>query len=218
MLWPNAIPRMQMIPAIGTGALATLLLSTMEGCATQGGPYPEVIAAAGAPLEGHARIVLLRPDKRFDNYSLSRAVIRVNDRILGKLAYGGFLFVDVPEEETVLEASAKNRWYGICQLRLQAKAGDTIYLDVAPRPADVAADLVGAAVGAAAVGGGSSHAGMDEILIGADDVKVAAASSAGAAVATKIEGAGKDCEGPFRLKPVAASGALESLARLRWSR
>ncbi len=208
---------MRMIPAVGTGALTTLLLSAASGCATQGGPYPEVIAEAGATAEAHARIVLLRPDKRFDNYSLSRAVIRVNDRILGKLAYGGFLFVDVPEEETVLEASAKSRWYGSCKLRLQAKAGDTIYLDVAPRPADVAADLVGAAVGTAAVGGGSSHVGMDEIPIGADDVKVVAASSAGAAVATKIDGADKECEGPFRMKPVAAPAALKQLDRLTWS-
>jgi hypothetical protein len=190
----------------------------MAGCASHGARFPEVIAEQGAPTSGHARIVLLRPDQRFDNYSLSRAFIRVNERVLGGLAYGGFLFVDVPEEETLLEASAKSRWYGSCKLRLQAKAGDTIYLDVAPRPADVAADLVGAAIGAAVAGGGSSHRGLGEVPIGADDLKTAAASSAGAVIATQIEGAGKECEGPFRMKPVPASAALEQLDRLSWSR
>jgi hypothetical protein len=209
---------MRKVSAPWARATAAFLVSAMAGCATQGARYPEVLAETGAPPEGLARIVLLRPDKRFDNYSLSRAVIRVNDRILGKLAYGGFLFVDVPEEETALEASAESRWYGSCKLRVWAKAGDTIYLDVAPRPADIAADLVGAAVGAAVVGGGSSHAGMNEVPIGADDVKVAVASSAGSAVATRIEGAGKECEGPFRMKPVSAPAALEQLDRLTWSR
>lgn len=209
---------MRNVSASGTRATAALLFSAMAGCATQGARYPEVIADTGAPPDGHVRIILLRPDQRFDNYSLSRAVIRVNDRILGKLAYGGFLFVDVAGDETVLEASARNRWYGTCALRLLAKAGDTIYVDVAPRPANVAAELVGAVAGEAAVGGGGAgHARMDEILLEKGAAEVAAASTAGGAAASAIEGAGKECGGPFRLTPIAAPAALEQLDRLSWS-
>lgn len=205
---------MRMIPAVGTGALAALVLGAMPSCASLGGPYPEVIAETGAPSPGHARIVLLRPNQRFDNASLSRVVIRVNDEVLGKLAYGGFLLVDVGEDETVLEASARNRWYGSCKLRVTGKAGDTIYVDVAPRPVNVAAEIVGAVAGAAVVGG----VGMDEILVQKSAAEIAAASTAGGAAASAIESTGKECGGPYRLKPVAASTALESLERLRWSR
>jgi hypothetical protein len=210
---------MRMIPAVGTGALAALLFGAMPGCASLGKPYPEVVTETGPPPQGHTRIVLLRPDKRFDNASLSRIVIRVNDEMLGKLAYGGFLFVDVDENETVLEASARNRWYGSCKLRVTAKAGETIYLDVAPRPVNVAAEIVGAVAGAAVVGGGSpGHVGMDEVLLEKGAAEVAAASTAGGAAASAIESTGKECGGPYRLKPVAASVALETLERLRWSR
>ena len=210
---------MRKIPAVGTGALAALVLGAMPSCASLGGLYPEVIAATGPPPQGYARIVLLRPDQRFDNASLSRVVIRVNDEVLGKLAYGGFLFVDVDENETVLEASARNRWYGSCKLRVTGKAGDKIYVDVAPRPVNFAAEIVGAVAGAAVVGGGNAgHAGMDEILMEKGAAEVAAASTAGGAAASAIESAGKECGGPHRLKPVAASAALESLERLRWSR
>jgi hypothetical protein len=210
---------MRMIPAVGTGALAALILGAMPGCASLGGPYPEVIAETGAPPQGHARIVLLRPNQRFDNASLSRVVIRVNDEVLGKLAYGGFLFVDVDKNETILEASARNRWYGSCKLQVAPKAGETIYVDVAPRPVNVAAEIVGAVAGAAVVGAGSAgHAGMDEILMEKGAAEVAVASTAGGAAASAIESAGKECGGPYRLKPVAASAALETLERLRWSR
>jgi hypothetical protein len=210
---------MRMIPAVGKGALAALLLGAMPGCASLGEPYPKVVGEIGPPPQGHARIVLLRPDQRFDDASLSRVVIRVNDEVLGKLAYGGFLFVDVDENETVMEASARNRWYGSCKLRVTAKAGDTIYVDVAPRPVNIAAGLVGAVAGAAVVGGaGAGHAGMDEILVEKGAAEVAAASTAGGAAASAIESTGKECGGPYRLKPVAASTALESLESLRWSR
>jgi hypothetical protein len=210
---------MRMIPAVGTGALAAFVLSAMPGCASLGEPYPKVVGETGAPPQGHARIVLLRPDQRFDDASLSRVVIRVNDEVLGKLAYGGFLFADVDENETVMEASARNRWFGSCKLRVTAKAGDTIYVDVAPRPVNIAAGLVGAVAGAAVVGGvGAGHAGMDEILVEKGAAEVAAASTAGGAAVNAIESAGKECGGPYRLKLVAASTALESLERLRWSR
>lgn len=205
---------MRRIAAIATAALVA---SALPGCATQGPPYPEKIAEAGPPVSGHTRIILLRPDKRYDDYSLSRAVIRVNDAPLGKLAYGGFLYVDVTGDEVAIEASAKSRVYGVCKLRLPANAGDTLYVDVAPRPASIAADIVGTVAGAAIVGNAPSANTPAEVIVRESGVVGAAAGTAGSVAASKIESAGKECGGPYRLKPIEAPAALEHLTRLSWS-
>lgn len=204
--------------AIGTGALAALHFGVMSGCATHRAHYSDAVTQTGPSASGYSRIVLLRPNDRFDNYSLSGAVIRVNDRQLGKLAYGGFLLVDVPEDDVVISASARNRWYGTCELKLQVNAGDTVYVDVAPRPTNVAADVAGAVVGAAVVGDAPTQAGVDALLVDETTAHAAAASAVGGATASAIEGAGKECGGPFRLKPLDASVALEKLDKLSWSR
>src|SRR5262245_56331401 len=122
----------------GIRAATALLLGAMGACVSHGPRYPEVIAGAGPPADGHARVVLLRPNQRFDNYSMSRALIDVNGREFGKLAYGGFLYVDVGEEETLIEAGASSRWATGCAVRVRAKPGTTIYLDVEPRPVGAA--------------------------------------------------------------------------------
>lgn len=203
---------MRMVPVVGSAALAALFLGAMTGCASNGPLYPEVIAEAGPPADGHARIVLLRPDERFDNYSLSRALIRVNDREFGKLAYGGFLFVDV-RDEALIEAAVRNRWAGNCVLRIRAKAGDTIYLDVAPRPVNVAAELVG--VGAAVAIGVPSVSTVGDVLV---DTAVSGATGAVVSAATEtIVYADKPCGGPFRMKPLAPADAEKHLERLSWS-
>ena len=203
---------MRMIPAVGTGALAALLLGALPGCASNGPRYPEVIAEAGPPPEDHARIVLLRPDERFDNYSMSRALIRVDGREFGKLAYGGFLYFDVTGE-TLVEAAVRNRWAGNCVLRIRAKAGDTIYLDVAPRPVNVAAELVG--VGAAAAIGAPGVSTVGDVLV---DTAVSGATGAVVSAATEaVIYADKPCGGPFRMKSLAPDDAKKHLERLSWS-
>lgn len=197
----------------GTRATAALLLGAMAGCASNSPRYPEVIAAAGPPPEGHARIVLLRPDERFDNYSLSRAFIRVNDHAFGKLAYGGFLYVDVKDDETLIEASARSRWSGSCVLRIRAKVGDTIYLDVAPRPVNVTEELVGVVAGMAVIGPGASSFGgvlAESAVTGATGAVVGASTGA-------ILYADKPCGGPFRMKPLVPDDAKKHLERLSWS-
>jgi len=197
----------------GIRATAALLVGAMAGCASNGPRYPEVIAAAGPPPEGHARIVLLRPDERFDNYSLSRALITVNDREFGKLAYGGFLYVDLKDDETLVEASARNRWAGSCALRIRAKAGDTIYLDVVPRPVNVAEELVGVAAGMAV--GGPDVPGVAGVFT---DAATASATGAVVGAATgAILYADKPCGGPFRMKPLAPDEAKKHLERLSFS-
>lgn len=206
--------RMRKASAISSGASAALLVGALFGCASQGARYSEVVTQAGPVSSGQTRIVLLRPGERFDNYSLSRAVIRVNDRKIGGLAYKGFLLFDVPGDEVVVQASARNRFYGSCELQIQAAPGGTVYIDVAPRPANVAADVVGAAVGTAVVGSAATHAGMDAILVDESAAQAAAAGAAGGAAASAVEGADKECGGPFSLRPVDEAAALKLLDSL----
>lgn len=194
-----------------------ILLGALLGCAAQGPRYPEVVAAAGAPAAGQARIVLLRPNDRFDNYSLSRAVIRIDDRKVGMLAYGGFLLFDVEDGEVVVEASARNRrWYGSCRLRLAAASGEILYLDVGPRPASVAADVVGSMVGAVAAGGVGSSAGpgdVAEVLV-VETAEAAIVASAADTAVHAAESAGKRCGGPYRVMKIDASVAQPKLEKL----
>lgn len=201
---------MRKVSPSGIRATAALLASAMASCVSHGPRYPELIADAGPPPEGRARIVLLRPDQRFDNYSMSRALIDVDGREFGKLAYGGFLYVDVKDEARI-ETSGRNRWAAGCVVRVRAKPGDTIYLDVEPRPVG-AGDFVGAAVAAAIPAG-------DVSTVGDVFTEAAASGAIGAVVGAATEAVvyDKPCSGPFRLKPLAPDEAKKLLERLYWS-
>lgn len=203
---------MRKVSSSGIRATAALLAGAMAACVSHGPRYPEVIADAGPPPEGRARIVLLRPDQRFDNYSMSGALIDVNGREFGKLAYGGFLFLDVTEEETLVEAGARSRWSAGCVVRVRAKPGDIVYIDVEPRPVG-AGDFVAAAAAAAIPGPDVSTVG--DVLT---DAAISGATGAvvGAATESIVYG-GKPCSGPFRLKPLAPDEAKKHLERLYWS-
>lgn len=173
----------------GSFAAASLVAGALCACVTaKGASYAEALAAAGV-TGVQVRIVVLRPDQRYDDASLSRMVIRIDDRIRGKLAYGGFLLTDVPEGERILQVSADNLLFGICTLVLRVKAGETLYFDASPRPANIAAGAAGAVV-----------AGMP-----------------GGTAGQIVEGAGPGCQGPYRLVPLEPSGALGHLERLRAS-
>ena len=191
----------------GSLAAASLAAGALGASVTaKGATYPETLFEAGALGPNDARIVILRPDQRYDDASLSRMVVRIDDRIVGKLAYGGFLLEDVPAGEIVLEISADNRFYGTCKLPLRVAAGDTKYFDASPRPANIAAGTIGVLAGGAVAGGASASA-----------AEVAAGSVAGDAVASAAESAGKTCGGPYRMTPLDAAVALEHLDRLRAS-
>jgi hypothetical protein len=186
-------------------AAAGLVAGALAGCVTaKGATYPQMLFEVGALGPNDARIVFLRPDQRYDDASLSRMVVRIDDRVVGKLAYGGFLIADVPAGETVLEISADNRFWGTCKLPLEVAAGDTRYFDAVVRPTNIAAGAVGVFAGGAAVGSAASAV-------------VAAGSVAGDAVASAAESAGKTCGGPYRLTPLEPAAALEHLDRLRLS-
>ena len=198
---------MRRLSVLASLAAAGVAATALAGCVTaKGAPWPETLAKLGSPAPEHARIIFLRPDQRYDDASASRIVLRVDGREVGELAYGGFILADVPAGDVVVEASADNRLFGICRLALRPAAGDTIYLDVAPRPANIAAGAAGAVFGGAVAGGDAATASQ-----------VAVGSVVGGAAGGVIESAGKTCGGPYRMKPLAAAAALEHLDRLRAS-
>jgi hypothetical protein len=199
---------MRNIAVLGSLAAAGLAAGALGSCVSaKGATYPQTIAIVGAPASGHARVVLLRPDQRYDDASLSRIVVRIDDRVLGKLAYGGFLLADVPVGEVVLEVSADNRFFGTCKLPVRVSAGDTLYFDAAPRPANIVAGAVGVVAGGAVAGGAA-----------ATTSQVAVGAAAGGATASAAEGnVAKPCGGPYRMTPIAPAVALAHLDRLRAS-
>ena len=100
---------MHQLSVSATLALASLLFGVSSSCSTHKTSYAAALDRAGPVADGRARIVLLRPDQRFDNYSLSAAHIRLDDEMAGKLVYGGFLLYEVDSGDVVLAASARNR-------------------------------------------------------------------------------------------------------------
>ncbi len=196
---------MRTTAALGGLAAAGLAAGALGSCVTaKGATFSETLFETGALDPNDARIVFLRPDQRYDDASLSRMVVRIDERIVGKLAYGGFLVQDVPAGDVVLEISADNRLWGTCKFPLRLAAGDTRYFDATVRPTNIAAGAAGMLVGGAAVGS-------------AAPAVVAAGAVAGDAAASAAESAGKTCGGPYRLSPLEPGIALLHLDRLRAS-
>lgn len=180
-------------------------LAALASCATPGKPYPEYMADAAPVPEGQARIVLLRPERRFDNNSLSKVYVRMDEVLLGKLAPREFLLADVHAGAVEISASSKSQVYGACRLPLEVTAGETLYVDLAPRTESVIADVVGSLAGLA--------------VPGADSVaQSVGAMVAGSAAASAVESAGKPCGGPFRLTRIPETTALAALETLTASK
>ncbi|HJQ74266.1 MAG TPA: hypothetical protein VJ814_05235, partial [Gaiellaceae bacterium] len=121
--------------------------------------------------------------------------------------------------DVVLQASAKSRAYGVCQLHLVVASGETRYVDVDPRSEYMAADIVGAVVGGAVLASAPSTVGvgdLPETLI-VEPTVAGAAGTAATAATSAAEGAGKRCAGPYRLAPLAEAAALAELPRLKSS-
>jgi len=195
----------------GTCVLAILSCGVLAGCAAQGARYSEV--AKDPVASGKSRIVLLRPNNRYDDYSLSKAVVKLNDAKAGKLAYGGFLQLDVDAGDVAVKVQAKNALYGTCELRFATEPGATVYLDVAPRTASVVAGAIGTLAGAAAVNA-PAEAGLNQVPLGQGAAETAVGGTVGDAAASAAESYGKTCGGPYKLTPLHASAALEQLEKL----
>ncbi len=208
--------------AVTRSVFAASVASTVLGCSAAGPLYVEFAAASIPPAADRTRIILMRPDDRYDDYSASRAVVRVNDQEIGQLAYGGFLTVDVAAGDVTVWTSAKNRFGNplikSCELRLSTSPGATVFVDVAPRKASILAGVIGSAAGAAAVSAPSTYgiAEIGEAMI-VDPLIESAAGEVGAVVVSAAESAGKTCGGHFRLAVLGAEVAHPRLERLRMS-
>ena len=72
-------PRMRWFAVSGSLAAASLVAGALCACVTaKGASYAEALAAAGV-TGVQVRIVVLRPDQRYDDASLSRMVIRIDE-------------------------------------------------------------------------------------------------------------------------------------------
>lgn len=199
------------------GAVAALLLVvTLSGCAARGTPYPDVMAGATPPDGTTTRVVFLRPADRFDNYSASAAVIRIDEEEIARLRFGGFFYVDVPAGTFTIEASGRASWPGSCERLLHAIGGDTVYLDVGSRLRHALAGLAGSVAAANAVDAALPPPALERIVIDAAAVGVAAA--VGGAVTSSLESAGRSCGGPYRVAAIPAAEARPRLQALAWSR
>jgi hypothetical protein len=208
-----------MRPFAGEALMCTLLAAALVGCGATGPLYPESLAEIGPYPEGMGRIVLLRSDDFANRNVASPVYVRIDEELIGRLAWRGFLIAQVPAGDVVLQASAKNRMFGVCELPVSVKSGETLYVDVDPRPENQVADIVGTVVSSAVLVSAPTTAGVGDL---AESVVVesAAASAAGAAASaatSAVEGAGKRCAGPYRLAPLAEAAALGELPRMKSS-
>jgi len=200
-----------------------MVLGVTAGCGVNGPTYPEVIGHETALAPEQVRIVFLRPDDRYDDYSGSEAVIRVNDDQLGELGYGGFLYTDVPAGDVNIETGTSNPlrlpWIRSCRLQLELNAGSTVFYDVQPRPANVAIGVLSAIVGFGLIGAGPTTYGVGEMgEMFVDDMAQTATQAAATQAAQSAESAGKICGGPFQFANVDRERALQKLESLSWSR
>ncbi len=200
------------------GITAASITAALVGCAADGPSYQDITASSAPVAADQARVVLLRREDRYDDYSASKATIRINDQEAGQLAYGGFFFVDVLPGQVTLLASARNPLFGTCELLIPAVAGSTVYVDVAPRTEHIVAGLVGSVAGGAAAASASAGASTVAEAALTDPAKVAVAGAAGGVVAEVAESTGKRCGGPFALIQIDAADALRYLDTLAWSK
>ena len=198
--------------------LAATLGALLTACVAQGPSYQEVTAAT--PLaDGETRLVFLRPKDSDDGANGGSALIHVDRETVGKLAYGGFLHVDRAPGPISIRVSGRYQTFGACEMRLDADAGDTIYVDVGPRMSYMVASLLGSVagglIGSAVVPAPEVVSATAEVVLNTSTVADAAGSAAGQAAAIAIEGGGRDtCAGPYRLGVMSEGEALRLLQGL----
>lgn len=167
------------------------------GCAASGPPFSDSQSQLVATSDDLAKVVFFRT-KESALYIARRAAIYVDDSKVGGTAYGGFHYHDISPGEHRLRA---DMWDspGVCELTLNAVAGETYYFQVDPRQESFGAFFAG-----------SLAAG----LISAGVIADVGGGFAGAAA----ESYGKVCGGAFRLYPVDEKTALSKLTALKHSK
>ena len=202
-------------PAIVPGWAGIIVLG---GCvATTDGPgYAATMSEAGPLAAERSRIVILRRNDRYDDYSASPAQIKADAMIVGDLAYGGFLVADREAGAVLLTASGNDPDQGTCELVLQTLPAETVYIVVAPRSAHISAGLLGSLLADALLPPGfgtAVYASVGELVASA---AVSATVSAAAGVgAQKLESGGNVCGGPFKLARIDEEAARAYLADLK---
>jgi len=196
-----------------------LLAAALAGCGASGPLYSESIATMGPHPEGMGRIVLLRSDDFANRNVASPVYVRVSEDLLGKLAYRGFLIAQVPAGDFVVQASAKNRMYGVCELPVSVKSGETLYLDVDPRQEYQVADIMGAVVGGSVLASAPNTVGIGDLAesLVVEPAAAGAAGAAASAATSVVEGAGERCAGPYHLTPLTEAAAFSELPRMKSS-
>ena len=109
---------------------------------------------------------------------------------------------------------------GACEMRLDAVAGDTIYIDVGPRRSYMVASLLGSIagglIGSAAVPAPEVVSSTAEAVLNSSTAAEAVGSTAGQATAVAVEGSHETCSGPYELAAMpedVAVNHLQGLAR-----
>jgi hypothetical protein len=109
--------------------------------------------------------------------------------------------------------------FGVCELPVSVKSGETLYVDVDPRSENQTADIVGMIVSSAVLVSFPTTAGIGDLAesLVVEPAVAGAAGAAATATTAAVEGAGKRCAGPYRMAPLAEAAALRELARLKSS-
>ncbi len=208
--------------AVMRGVPVAVVAGFLSGCSASGPLYPEYSTASEPVAADTTRIVLVRPNDRYDDYAGSGAMMRVNGEDIGKLHYGGFLTTDVAAGEVTVWTSATNMRGNpvrkTCELRLLTSPGATVYVDVAPRGASMAANIAGMVIGAAAVSSPNTY-GIHELgeAIIVDPAIEVITGNVAAVVLVNAEGRGKSCGGYFGLTLLTEDNARPRLDKLRLS-
>ncbi len=128
----------------------TFLLFQISGCASTGARYEDMKSTLSKVPDDSVRIFFLRTHES-SLYLLRDARIRIDDKPVGGLGKGNFLFKDVTPGRLKLTV---DMWDipGDCTLHLNAKAGEEYYFEVTPRTDSLIAFLAGGAIGNAIEG------------------------------------------------------------------
>lgn len=143
----------------GFGSIAAALLFAVTGCASTS--EVETAALARTPIApGKARVTIKRTNEIL--YAGAPATITLNGQNAASVAVGGSAVVDVPAGNNVLTASAWS-YPGEFSVQLNAVAGQTYALEVAPRSASFGPSLLGPVGGLIDSSANGNAAGAFEI-------------------------------------------------------
>lgn len=172
-----------------------LLCMVLAGCTATGRPYTEHPASATPVPAGESRIVLIRPEYKFD--STEPTTVMLDGVPLPQLLGKGYLVHATSPGHHELSTSSANV-YLACKLDFDASDGQTHYFLVATRSEHTSAGLLPLLLPTWTTGGYLLATGMSEVL-------------------PALESQGKRCGGTFSVAEISAATAGQLLPKLRES-